>query len=137
MNWYKRIIKSQIAGQYRKAPEDESKINPYLFEDSEFDEDPFYEWKERNERDSANYFSEENRIRFERERKVRNHKDIIKELEEQLSNPELSEEGRKIINKRIGAKRAAISHILGHTPKAQEIEPPNPRWNLKEPDRQR
>jgi len=136
-NWYKKIIESQFYGQSRKTPEDKNRINPYLFEDSEFDLDPFYEMKNEIEKDNANYFAEENRIRFEKEKKVRDHEDVIKELEEQLKNPLLSEEDKKIINKRIGYKRAAISKILNHTPAAQK----NNRWLndlfIKEPDRQR
>ena len=59
MNWYKRIIESQFPGQYRKVPEDKSRINPYFFEDSEVDEGPSeyskYKWDQQVERNSRHH----------------------------------------------------------------------------------
>jgi hypothetical protein len=143
MNWYNRQLKISQGvqdwnkDQHRRMPEDIREVYEYYKgEDEPIDRNRQYIL--RNER--ANDLSEENNIRFERNRKVSIHEEEIKQLEKQLEDIEIKLEEigklphkqfftsdqfpyedlfeqREEIDRKIGRHRSAISGILNIVPK--------------------
>ena len=106
MNWYKKSQLSNLPGGF---------VFPSDKDESYFSGDDDYaniKYKKDLQRRDDDIGFQDSKKRNERWRKVYPHMDKIKELEEQLKNPNISDMERKDIRKRIGFSTAAISHIL-------------------------
>ena len=117
MNWYKRQLKKSedwSTERRRRQPEDIREIDQYYR-----GEDPPVDQKRKYvlENERANDFAMENDIRYKRWKKVYDHQEVIKELQEQIKDPSLTAEQVAEITRKIVRLNSAISTILGTTPK--------------------
>jgi hypothetical protein len=82
MNWYKRQLKIAFPEQHKEVLEDDSRINPYLFEDSEVDKERpgQYDWNQQVKRNARHHKKMQDIMPLEEEIKVLNQK--LKQIKE-------------------------------------------------------
>jgi hypothetical protein len=109
LNWYKTAALTNLPGGFT-FPSDRDLA--YFSGDGDYTEDEYRKKQQRN----CDYVNTQDAIkRDERWRKIYDHKENIKELEQKLKKPNITDSEIQLINKSIGILNDAISRIMNAT----------------------